>query len=366
MNTPSTEKGINPLGYIPGLDAIRAIAVILVVFHHLTPSNWSVYLGPYAVALFFVLSGFLISRILFHEKEKYLRSEASLSSIVKRFYIRRSLRILPIYYLLFICLYTFHNFIEIDIKGSPWYYISYTSNFLIFKMQSWIGMFSHTWSLSVEEQFYLLWPFFILYIPLRYLRVFMYGVIILGFTYSLLFPFFYPSLKYFNLQTIACMPAFAVGSLIGFSFYYQKSYNPLFLKLCNIVSIIFPFILLWCAYFTKVNPADHVGQLYYGLPAACFIIHVIHNQNLFLDRNLYKNKVMEHLGKISYGIYLYHMPIYYLWPYLNHRLYKTLNINNMLFQNVMDVIFCTLLTYIISICSWRIIEKPINKLKNIW
>lgn len=357
------EKQIKPINYITEFDSIRAIAVILVLIHHLIPAPWSKYIGPYAVALFFVLSGFLITRILLSEKMKISENATTFGKAIKSFYIRRSIRILPIYYLLFISLFLFHQVIEIDIKGSAWYYLTYTSNILLFNLQRWIGMFSHTWSLSVEEQFYFIWPFFVLLVPFDKLKLISYTIIAGGFLYSLVFPMLYPELKFFNLQTPACMPVFALGALLGYHNFSGLSYNAGFLKICYVIGMIFPVILIVIGYLTVLNPFDYIGQLYYGIPAACFIISALNNKSPLINKFIFSNKFLIYLGKISYGIYLYHMPIYYLWPYLNHRLYRVLQVTNPDIQFTSDIILCSLITYFVSILSWKYIEKPINKLK---
>ena len=152
-----------PLGYIKQLDGIRAIAVLLVIVSHWFPGGFAsrYVLGSIGVDIFFVLSGFLITRILIAERLKFSAAPSTYSRLksIKNFMVRRSLRIFPIYYLLLIllvlCANQFPNPVAQDWK---WYFF-YLQNILFYINQGWPGgKLSHLWSLAVEEQFYLFWP----------------------------------------------------------------------------------------------------------------------------------------------------------------------------------------------------------------
>jgi peptidoglycan/LPS O-acetylase OafA/YrhL len=158
-------------GYIPGLDGLRAFAVLAVMFYHflyLAPrctgwcarvqdiSSW----GWCGVDLFFVLSGFLITGILLDAKAK------AAAHYFSSFYMRRALRIFPLYYgvVLLVALgmhsaaaSRFFGFDEIH--GSLGWMFAYLGNFyLAFHNKNDFGPIGHFWSLAVEEHFYLLWP----------------------------------------------------------------------------------------------------------------------------------------------------------------------------------------------------------------
>ena len=140
--------------YIKGLDTLRAFAVMFVIIYHwglplpdgpgkhflqeLIPS------GPFGVTLFFVLSGFLITSILLEART----TAKTRLRVIRNFIIRRILRIFPIYYVtIFVLTWIGYPFIR---ENLDWL-LSYTSNILVFRNHSW-NSFSHTWSLSVEEQ----------------------------------------------------------------------------------------------------------------------------------------------------------------------------------------------------------------------
>ncbi len=151
--------------YIPALDGIRGIAILMVMFYHFTdptlgggPLLKLFKLGVSGVDLFFVLSGFLITGILFDAKSNpyYFRN----------FYIRRSLRIFPLYYgvliAVLVVLPQFHVIVDpVILQHQAWLW-SYLSNFLVGGSEvTTLNRLGHFWSLAVEEQFYLVWPLMI-------------------------------------------------------------------------------------------------------------------------------------------------------------------------------------------------------------
>ena len=146
------------LGYLPQLDTLRAFAVLLVVWHHwFGPRELG--LGPMGVWIFFVISGFLITRILLSSKGATPRENRS---ALVRFYVRRFLRIFPLYYfVLLVALFTSAAF------RADWrWYVSYLQNFLMMRASEEAHLFGvHFWTLAVEEQFYLCWPWIVLFVP---------------------------------------------------------------------------------------------------------------------------------------------------------------------------------------------------------
>ena len=136
--------------HLPGLDAIRAVAAFLVVYYHAGAPFVS---GGMGVLAFFVLSGFLITWLLLAEQEKY----GGIS--FRLFYIRRSLRIFPAFYCYFLLL---TGLLWITAKRIVWPQAAASFFYVNNYWQAWNGDpntgLSHTWSLGIEEQFYLLWP----------------------------------------------------------------------------------------------------------------------------------------------------------------------------------------------------------------
>ena len=162
---------------IEQLDALRFFAVfsVLITHWHLLDARpkLSFLFGANGVNLFFALSGFLITLILIRTKEE---QNFTLGTSLRNFYLRRTLRIFPVYYLMLTLLWFFNHSLVAD--GMPWY-LSYLTNFYCIKIQGW-GRLTHLWSLALEEQFYLLWPFVIFLIPTKRLWMPISAIIVLS------------------------------------------------------------------------------------------------------------------------------------------------------------------------------------------
>ena len=153
-------------GYRPQLDSLRAFAVLAVLFTHFW--RYDSELGELGVRLFFVLSGFLLTSILLRQREKAAEFRLSRRRVLGDFYARRILRIWPIYYA------ALFGALLLGAEGVArtfgWHAL-FGSNILFFLEQSWTPpVAAHLWTLSVEEQFYLVLPLAALFLPLRALR----------------------------------------------------------------------------------------------------------------------------------------------------------------------------------------------------
>ena len=135
---------------IPALDGVRMIAVFLVIFYHF---GFAAVPGARGVMMFFVLSGFLITWLLLKEHEK----TGTIS--LKGFYRRRTLRIFPAFYAFWLGIVALRLATSTAVPwGQAWSSFFYVSNYYSALNHHPENIFSHTWSLAVEEQFYLLWP----------------------------------------------------------------------------------------------------------------------------------------------------------------------------------------------------------------
>jgi peptidoglycan/LPS O-acetylase OafA/YrhL len=145
---------------MPRLDGLRALAVLGVFIQHALPSASVVQrvgAGYYGVTLFFVLSGFLITRILIA-----CGTDAPPLATVRRFYARRALRIMPVFYL---TLLTAALLDVPPVRATFWWHATYLSNAYFALRGDWDGTVSPFWTLAIEEQFYLAWPWVVLATP---------------------------------------------------------------------------------------------------------------------------------------------------------------------------------------------------------
>ncbi len=159
----AAHRPVTPLGYRPDLDGLRAVAVGLVILDHAELPRWNA-AGMTGVTMFFVLSGYLITSLLREEQARTHRIG------LVAFYSRRALRLMPA----FAAVVTFVILVGIAGGWRPGWQLGVVGS--VAYVQNWLyaaglqlGPLGHTWSLSIEEQFYLLWPLALMLLPLRWL-----------------------------------------------------------------------------------------------------------------------------------------------------------------------------------------------------
>lgn len=315
--------------YIRSLDGVRALAVALVMLFHfqLVDSGWI------GVQIFFVLSGFLITRILLHEKHQ------SLGFYLKRFYWRRAVRIFPLYFtylLLISLLFLFVPTPESTTDKLPYLY-TYTFNFTRLSAD-WTHspLFTHFWSLSVEEQFYLVWPLLIFLLSERWLKRvllliiatgplvrFILGVWLLGST-ELSKEAAGEAIYWF---TLSHFDAFALGGAITLFNIPQRLKYPGrimagALAITGLVGIANWFILYQQGnsyslhtFGYGVGVTDNYQHVWsYTLLNFCFtaiIIGLVTENRLSkaYPLRLFNHPILVSIGKVSYGMYVFHWAI---------------------------------------------------------
>jgi len=349
------------LKYIPELDGLRAIAAFAVMFFHLHIPGFS--LGWSGVYLFFVLSGFLITSILIDSKDQ--------PNYFLRFYTRRSLRIFPIYYItLVLALALVIALIQNqNISDFPQYLLYLQNNILAWKQWSvnFPGFMNHTWSLAVESQFYLIYPLVIFYLKEKYLLIVSVIIVILSFLLRIVLFMAFPT----NPNLLFAISPTAIDSLtMGaiLAIIIKKKYISQFEKSTNnaqlsLWTILFTLIML-IAIITKTGVSNYWSPSLWGrinvnlltitvmsIFFASLISYIISTKTII--NSILNLPPLNHLGKISYGLYLYHFPVFsFFQPFHKY-------ISNIYIYYLLSII----LAYVTALLSWLIIEKPINSLK---
>jgi peptidoglycan/LPS O-acetylase OafA/YrhL len=342
---------------IPGLNGIRAIAVILVIISHRFPSESFVHifpLGNLAVDVFFVLSGFLISRILFFQIKNVDSNRINNIEIIKKFILRRSLRIFPIYYLLLFFMYFTKGTIGNNFHENFKWYFFYCANYLNYNEGKWFGALAHFWSLSVEEQFYIFWPLLLVF----FFRNRIFCLICLVITTGTIYPFFHQGLV--SVLTLSCINAFGIGALLAYVEIVKPNYESLFLK--TTFYIFVPVLLLIIIHFTIIIIPYFSVRLAVSLLAVSVISWCRYESNSTLVKHILENKILNFIGIISYGIYLYHNVVPKYWVSLITKIgFVTPATRNEF--SYFEFIIQTLFIIGVSYFSWILIEKPILNFK---
>jgi peptidoglycan/LPS O-acetylase OafA/YrhL len=349
---------------MPMLDGLRGLAILCVLCEHFggMPAKFFDF-GYYGVDLFFVLSGFLITSIL-------LRPGTSSKQVdLYHFFGRRSLRIFPPYFLLLAVLYTF-NYSETRTHILP--LATYTWNYFCRD-----GGPFYLWSLSLEEQFYIVWPFLVLFLRDRRKSLLMATVFLMSLSFwqilyspvALLAPFNYTGLP--NRMGSLC--AGALGAIITrMGWTPRKWQHNALLEIAALCGIGLSMMSL--------RPTFFVGYSRFALPLQtfCSLILVLKCSCgsvawTPLRRVLLSQKLIG-LGLISYGIYLIHMPLgdwfrsdvfgpvwhslpfEWLGPLAAFRWHSW----------IVSFPCCTGLSILAAAFSWKFIESPILRYKDRW
>lgn len=348
--------------YLKGLNGLRAIAALTVVISHLEIiksennipnsfqlfSNW----GNLGVNLFFVLSGFLITTVLLREKEKSSKIN------LKNFYIRRILRIWPLYFLIILTSYLIFDFTPSTL--TVLLCVTIFPNLAHAFSMGW-AVSPQIWSIGVEEQFYLFWP--------TILKQKQNAILFFSFVLIALYPIIPHFIDFVSIRLqihnetanslvkffqAASFNAMATGAIFAVFWFNQ---NPLFQKLINyskflnVILVVSPFVL----WFLNID-FSHFNTSVYSLLFALQMVLII-NGTL---SSLFETKILKFLGEISYGIYMYHWIILLL-------IFNTIKLNftsTLVMNNLILYIGTIGSTILIAFLSYKFLESPILKLKN--
>ena len=346
---------------IPYLDGLRAFSILLVLFGHTITSNpwletkWylKIFLAKalLGVRVFFVLSGFLITTLLLNEQDATGRIS------IRGFYVRRIARIFPAFYLYFAVIGILTAFHVMQVPAASFYAAgTYTWNFFCFRPGGHgdpTGLLGHTWTLSTEEQFYLIWPSLLVYFGRVWTqRLALVGVVVFPLIRFCAFFLLSPGnrreeiLIHTGQDMIlwGCLGAFALhsGLLDRLLTRRYRFVNPL---ICGVVVICLGGLIV--AHLLA-------GFTYYMLPtleciATLLLIFWLLSGEGGLLRRLLETWPVVQLGLISYSLYIWQQP-FTIWPGLSWLTFP----------------WNALLPIAIAILSYRLVEVPLRKLIRRW
>lgn len=340
------------------LDTLRAFAVTAVVIHHLTPGGWN--LGAYlGVKLFFTLSGFLITGILLKTRRAAEIEGHARTKALGRFYMRRFLRIFPLYYSIIAVAWIINLNPARKIITSL---LTYTLNIHMARQGWYEDNFAHFWSLSVEEQFYLFWPWLVLFLPKNWIKPAIVTVIAIGplyrFSYVLsgftnmtrLSPYISTAGSLDNLGAGAFLAILVSRSPAGAT---NKAWLDRSLLLASFLLVIAANTLFrdgW-SYYLLYDPAHAL--------AFCIVIYYAANGFRGVFGRALQWRPIVYIGRISYGIYVYHPFMHALAIFLILRFGSRLPLT----PHSDEALLTVALTLVVASVSWTLMEKPLNDLK---
>lgn len=337
------------------LDALRAVAVTLVLYAHFLAPNGTSFLGHLGVRLFFVLSGFLITRLLLDARDT---DAFAAGPALRSFYARRVIRIFPPY-LAVLALVWFTD-LEQSRSSLAWHAL-YLSNFWYALHNDWNPwLLCHFWSLSIEEQFYLAWPLIVLLAPRRRIEAIAIGVIGFSLAYRFYWPIAADPALARDLLPPASMDALGCGALLAVR-RARGADAPQWMRLCwPALAVVFLFVVR-----SDPGPANSAWEwprwmLVQVLPLVPLTVIVAACSNGLggtLGR-LAELPPLLGLGRISYGVYLYH-PILLAYA-VKAQPWIPLNVSE---QGPGRFLVAGAATLVVASLSWMLFEKPLNSLK---
>ena len=364
----------DPLKQLPhfnALDGLRGVAVSMVVLFHfwqglplyghafpapVTRVLGLMLIGQKGVDLFFVLSGFLITSIL-------LRTKGS-TNYFRTFYLRRSLRIFPLYYLVVIaclCAGAIWNLPQYQWNNTGWYLL-YLQNIVKTFWPDAVAGPGHFWSLAVEEHYYLFWPVAVLLLSRRALIAMCFALILMPIAIRAWF--LSMGLDVFTF-TLCRIDTLAMGSLIAILFGDQSQrasvvrWSRIFFLPLMVVS--------FGSFFVLSGSASALLQTfkYSFFAALCTLVLVmaLSPGRLNPAPRIFNVRALRNLGKISYAIYVFHP---FVLMAIRTRLYTSSW--SPLFGKFYAAVTCELagflvLTFLAAKTSWILFERPILQLK---
>jgi peptidoglycan/LPS O-acetylase OafA/YrhL len=274
--------------HIPQLDGLRAFAVLLVLLAHaavdftgVASFRWIDRYGSLGVQLFFVLSGFLITRIL-------LESKGS-PHFFRNFFVRRALRIYPLYYA--VLAFVIFSGVVHQHGVSWWPYVLYLSN-IVYSGNQQPAPLGPVWSLAVEEQFYLLWPFIVFLVSRRNLERLCLAMLVAAI-----------GLRFTGIlaihNTLLQLDALAIGAIIACRFEQVSAWRGAARFVCLLLplGVTMPFGM-WSSLSQTVQVVSGAALLVVLLDSSSAVSRV------------FRGSFLQYVGKISYGIYLLHSLIF--------------------------------------------------------
>ena len=340
--------------HIPQLDVLRGVAVLDVMFYHAVDIAPRLHLRPFfglgyiGVDLFFVLSGFLITGILVRTKDS--------AGYFTNFYSRRALRIWPLYYALLLFTFVVLPIVLPQMKAAifehshPWEAFPFFLQNLMLKGQA-FDTVRVTWSLAIEEQFYLVWPLIVFLAPRRMLKPLAVAALFLAVAmrWSVQYGLIPPVNIYTN--TLTRLDGLALGAFLAAWIPEAKSQT---VRLWGIVMLALALPVTAAVAWFKPGHWS-----FYALVSACFASALC----IVIDMRALSNvPLLQYTGKISYGLYLVHVPVFFLVS--RSELWKLAFPRSTVTSEVVVLVTSLALCYGLAAASWHFFESKFLKLKD--
>ena len=318
--------------------------------------------GRFGVLLFFVLSGFLITGLLLRGRDAVAAGEASRGAVFRAFVARRALRIAPIYYLVVLVGWWVGYGPIADLL--PWH-LTYTGNIALTYFHKPLAQATHLWSLCVEEQFYLLWPLVTLFSSVKRLAFISIGLVIFSFGYEAVGALQGRSFEETHLVLQGCMDALGLGALLAICAHRDERGGDFAPRLGFYAALFGAPLFLFAQGFRYQAGLRATDRIEYRIPGdlglaliSVALVYLATTTGPSLIRRFLELAPVRYIGRISYGIYLYHL---FLIP-IGRAVARHYGAPQMDRGLAMFLIYGAI-SVVLATISWYAIEAPINRQK---
>lgn len=346
--------------YAPELDGLRCLAVLAVMVSHFswTLGNYFDW-GPPGVRLFFVLSGFLITHVLWRARRRCEGTAETRGGALRSFYIRRIFRLWPLYFASLALAYAF----AVDgTQASFAWHGFFATNQYVFQRQDWPQLLSHYWTLAVEQQFYVIWPFVVLWLPRGSFRWVLATMIVMGPLFrGLPLALGLSRPEYAGVLLPGCLDFFAFGAVVALAWNAGELARLGSRRILRCALVATATWLLLGAVLTTVHRKPDYWLVYDGLLQGLGFTAVVVYLLRFPGGRLgafCRWAPFVFLGQISYGLYILHNYAHRFGPSVLRRLtgrpYASFELAH--------IAFYIALTIIAAVISFYAFEEPLRRL----
>jgi peptidoglycan/LPS O-acetylase OafA/YrhL len=314
------------------------------------------------VLLFFVLSGFLITGLLLRGRDAVTAGETSRGAVFRAFVARRALRIAPVYYLVVLLGWAVGYR---PIANLVVWHLTYTGNIALTYFHKPLAQATHLWSLCVEEQFYLLWPLVVLFAPVRRMALIAIGLVIYSFGHEAVGALQGRSFEQTHLVLQGCMDALGLGALLAIFSHRDGEAGDSAQRFSFFAALFGAPLFFFAQGFRYQVGLRATERLEYRIPGdvglaliSVALVYLATTTGPSLLRRLLELGPVRYIGRISYGIYLYHL---FLIP-IGRQVARAYGVPQMDRGLGMFLLYGAI-SIVLATVSWYAIEAPINRLK---
>lgn len=340
--------------YYPQLDGLRALAVLGVLCNHFSlETPYGLPWGQLGVRFFFILSGFFATLSLWRAKERLTLVPGSVWKASWDYYSKRLVRIGPAYYLTVLCGAFFLGIPEI--RNHLLWHLTFTTNFFIVKLGHWPLAVSHFWSLSVQEQFYLLWPWLVLLLPRQWFLV----VCLILIPMAQMFCVWMiqlgapPVTRWVMLP--GCLDSFAYGALAAHMVQMDGA-NRVFSGKRGMGVFLIAAIFLVFGVMLRREPDTSAALGFVEMFEGVFLVWMLAAVYFLRPASIFARVLgfppLVAMGRFSYGLFLYHVFVIIIYDQLTAVGWPEM-------PSLLRVVVLTIISALVAYLSYRFFEQPI-------